>query len=415
MKNYRKQMLVQPYLAFFGGTALGVGGAVLGAAVMPGSVLPVALAAGLGAAVPAVALRRAMHDRMRDVALLQALPDEVWLIDIDRERVVYCNAAGAARTGLRAGRMRKSSLADILPATQIERLRHVLQKPEAAEKTVLHCIQSSLRPLVAPVDKGPLRILLLKDITRELTEDKAKSDFISMVSHELRSPLTSIKGSMGLLLSNAAGELPTPARKLLDIAHRNAERLILIINDILDLQKIVDGGMEFDVQDVDASALIHEALAASSLFMQRFDLETRVVGADRPVALRSDPNRIIQVLGNLLTNAAKFSRAHGTVTITLSHTSEAVTIEVRDQGAGIPEAEQFKIFDRFADMSNSDRHQKGGSGLGLSICKAIVDSLDGSIGFESVEGIGSAFHITLPRGDDARFGVDERVDLREAV
>jgi len=192
--------------------------------------------------------------------------------------------------------------------------------------------------------------------------------------------------------------LPKPARALLDIAHRNAARLVLIINDILDLQKIVDGGMEFVAEEVDAAALVHEAIAASALYLQRIDLEMEVVGAQAPVLLLSDPNRIIQVLGNLLSNAAKFSKPHGKITVCIAQTAVCVTISVRDEGAGIPEIEQNKIFKRFADMTNSDRQKKGGSGLVLSICKAIVEKLGGSIGFESMQNVGTTFFVNIPRG-----------------
>lgn len=382
-----------------------LGGAMLGAAsylsvqtVLPDSILPMVIAVALAACIPAFLLRRDPPALQTDLAALNLLPDEVWLIDKVSEKVCYFNSAAAARVGLDRQANRSLHLDHIMPLDQKDALRCALAAVDSAAVSDLQGAGRSLRATTVQMPDGETVMLVLRDVTRDLAEEKTKTDFISTVSHELRSPLTSIKGSMGLLLSNAAGELPKPACSLLEIAHRNAERLVLILNDILDLQKMVEGRMDIDVQDVDAAELIHEALAASSLFLQRFDLDIKVVGADQPVMMRSDPNRILQVLGNLLTNAAKFSKRHGTVIVSLTQTAGAVTMQVRDQGVGIPRNEQSKVFERFADMTNSQRQKKGGSGLGLSICKAIVDNLGGIIGFESTEGVGTAFHLTLPRG-----------------
>jgi len=321
---------------------------------------------------------------------LAALEDEVWIIDRTTDDILYRNRAAAARGAI-------GSTDDILALDQRYILRDLLSGSVAPQLCTLYNEGKIFRPSI--VCLGPRQVMLvLHDITQEVAEQQVKSDFISTVSHELRSPLTSIKGAMGLLLSNAAGRLPDPARELLEISHRNADRLVVILNDILDLQKIVDEGLGFEKVPVDAGALVHEAIAASSMFSQRFDLKVEVVGAQRPVVLNSDPNRIMQVLGNLLTNAAKFSRPHSTVEVTIEDKARTVSFHVQDQGEGIRLEDQSKIFERFADLENSDRQRKGGSGLGLSICKAIVDRLGGSIGFESTPGVGTTFSFHLPKG-----------------
>ncbi|WP_299028210.1 HAMP domain-containing sensor histidine kinase [uncultured Sulfitobacter sp.] len=410
----KKRSVLPVAAALFGGVSLGALGYVLGQALFPVGAIPLMMALVPAAGLPALLFCGKARSDGPTMDALQALPDEVWLIDVESGRVQYLNAAASTRIGADLNLRPDLRVDDIFPNSQPAVLRGLLVRTDQSALPDVRIATSTFRPRIKQLDDGRTVMLMLQDVTQAVEEERAKADFISTVSHELRSPLTSIKGSMGLLLSNAAGELPTPARNLLEIAHRNAERLVLIINDILDLQKIVDGGMDFEKRPVDAAALVHEALDASSLFMQRFDLTIDVVGAEGPVEIMSDPNRIIQVLGNLLTNAAKFSRPHSTVTITLTQTPECIKIVVRDQGAGIPQDEQCKIFDRFTDMSNSDRQQKGGSGLGLSICKAIVDSLDGSIGFESVEGVGTAFHIILPRGSAHQHGENRANDMRNA-
>lgn len=391
-------MITSISTALLGGVAMGVVTCSAANAVFPASAISIFAGLFAAAVTPTAVLRSYIAANANQRAALAALSDEVWLVRQKSEKVFYLNEAARLRSGVQASAQTNSTLCDVLPEDQFECLRTLISNPTEVTDTILYTSDRFFRPSTTLLGDGNTVMLVLHDVTRELSEEKAKSDFISTVSHELRSPLTSIKGSMGLLLSNAAGELNKPARGLLEIAHRNAERLVYIINDILDLQKIVEGGMEFEIEQVDAAALIHEAIAASSLYMQRFDLKVDVVGADQPVELYSDPNRIIQVLGNLLTNAAKFSNPNGTITVALGQIGETVTIKVSDQGSGIPKSEQHKIFDRFADMSNSDRQRKGGSGLGLSICKAIIDNLQGTIDFESVEGVGTTFQITLPRG-----------------
>lgn len=342
-------------------------------------------------------------DQTPQAQVLAGLAHEVWVINRETETVAYRNHIAAARVTAYV-------LRDIIPADQYAVLRALVQDTAIPHRAVFHAGDRSFRPIVTPLPDGRHVTVMLHDISDDLAEQKVKDDFVSTVSHELRSPLTSIKGSMGLLLSNAAGDLPKAARGLLEISQRNADRLVLILNDILDLQKIADDGMEFEYAPLDASALVQEAIAASALFLQRFDLNVEVEGAETPVMLHSDANRLIQVLGNLLTNAAKFSPAHSTITVSIDHTAKHVTLSVRDEGEGIPAAEQNKIFERFADMTNSDRQKKGGSGLGLSICKAIVDKLGGTIGFDSTEGVGTSFYVTLPR--DATLDRSVDVDLK---
>jgi len=150
-------------------------------------------------------------------------------------------------------------------------------------------------------------LIMLHDITERLEQERLQADFISMVSHELRSPLTSIKGSMGLLLSKAAGQLPPKAEGLLEIAHRNADRLVLIINDILDMEKISSGRLDFELETADLSELVAESLRANATAHQRFGLQIKCHGVDTPTYIETDANRIIQVLTNLMSNAAKFS------------------------------------------------------------------------------------------------------------
>lgn len=352
---------------------------------------------------------------------LNELRDDIWIIDADNLAFSYMNHAALNRLEWRQDGFLDRGLSDIADA---EAVRVIGNACRILKKTAQMNSRFDVDLLGTPFSVGikylpagaqSARFLItLTDLTEARAQEQTKSDFISMVSHELRSPLTSIKGSMGLLLSNAAGELPDKAAELLQIAHRNADRLVLIINDILDLEKISAGRMDFVMEDVDLGALIRETDQANEMMRQRLGLTVKLEGADKPIPISTDPNRIIQVLTNLLSNACKFSRPGGTITISVQDYEEKVRICVRDEGMGIPQKDKHKIFQRFADLENSERAAKGGTGLGLNICKAIVESLGGKIGFETEEGVGTSFNFVLPKDSRSRLIISQKDDVREA-
>ncbi|MCX7560207.1 PAS domain-containing sensor histidine kinase [Sulfitobacter sp. F26204] len=341
----------------------------------------------------------------RDTAqTLNELRDDIWIVDSETEQFSYMNRAAKGRLSIESDEYKLKGLADF---NQDKEIQEVLRACRALRKngetntqyrSSLIGVPMHVSINFLPGSNGEGRYLILfNDITDHLQQEQIKSAFISNVSHELRSPLTSIKGAMGLLLSGSAGEIPDKAMTLLDIAHRNADRLILIINDILDLDKISNGQLEFDVQMVDLAELVREADNANAMLQQRFGVSTKLQGLEDAMMVQTDPNRFIQVLTNLLSNAYKFSSPGSEITISVQNEDDYLRIAVKDQGTGIPVNEQHKIFDRFADMTNSDRMTKGGSGLGLNICKAIVESLGGKIGFDTEVGVGTTFYFNLPK------------------
>ncbi len=359
----------------------------------------------------------------RDTALtMHELRDDIWIVDEQTEAIKYMNRAAMRRLGWSSKNYADVTLTQI---TQMNDCCRTIQDACAALKAENgEFIQLEGFMFGAKFDISIKRLhpnpnstdgrflIMLHDVSDRLARERMQADFISMVSHELRSPLTSIKGSMGLLLSKAAGELSPKAEGLLEIAHRNADRLVLIINDILDMEKISSGRLDFEINDCDASEMVHEALRSNAAVYQRSGLKIRCVGADTRHLIQTDQNRVIQVLINLLSNAAKFSSPGGVIEVKIEDLPAAVRISVRDEGVGIPENEKHKIFQRFADMTNSDRSTKGGTGLGLSICKAIVENLGGTIRFDSVEGIGTTFMFTLPKTVESQTGAAEAAILQ---
>ena len=340
----------------------------------------------------------------RDTAMtLHELRDDIWIVSEDNLELRYMNLAAKARFGWSTRPKNGQTVRDMAAERGCEdvldaclRMMDIGDTYMTFNATISGTnFEGSIKWLNKGTVDGRL-LIMLHDITERLEQEQLQADFISMVSHELRSPLTSIKGSMGLLLSKAAGQLPPKAEGLLEIAHRNADRLVLIINDILDMEKISSGRLDFELETADLSELVAESLRANATAHQRFGLQIKCHGVDTPTYIETDANRIIQVLTNLMSNAAKFSKPGGTVEISVDKTPENVCVSVRDEGMGIAPEDQHKIFQRFADMANSDRATKGGTGLGLSICKAIVEGLGGTIDFVSKEGRGTTFTFTLP-------------------
>ncbi|MFQ3612804.1 MAG: PAS domain S-box protein [Cyanobacteriota bacterium] len=252
-----------------------------------------------------------------------------------------------------------------------------------------------------------------RDITERKKVERLKNEFVSTVSHELRTPLTSIRGALGLISGGVSGQLPPQVQSLVDIAYKNSERLVMLINDILDIEKIESGKMHFDIHPVDLMALLQQAIEANRAYAAQFEVDLRLepeVLSTTGIPLTAiqvnvDPNRLMQVMNNLLSNAAKFSPPGQTVRVWAEHVQEGIRVHVRDRGPGIPEEFRSRIFQKFAQADSSDTRQKGGTGLGLSISKAIVERFGGTIGFQSnpiQEALepgqqGTTFYFTLPQ------------------
>jgi PAS domain S-box-containing protein len=245
-------------------------------------------------------------------------------------------------------------------------------------------------------DERGLFIAIVRDLTERRRIDRMKSEFISIIGHELRSPLTSIRGSLGLLMGGAAGALPERAQRMVEIAQHNAERLVRLINDMLDMEKIESGKMRFDMRPLDVSGLVEQSIEANRGYGEQYSVTFSADPIENNLKVYGDFDRLMQVMNNLLSNAAKFSPAEGQVRVRVARRSTQVRISVSDLGPGIPESFRPRVFERFSQADTSDARQKGGTGLGLSICRAIVERHDGLIDFETVPGKGTTFWFELP-------------------
>ena len=253
-------------------------------------------------------------------------------------------------------------------------------------------------------------VVTFRDITKRIAMDRMKDEFVSVVSHELRTPLTSIRGSLGLIAGGVMGVLPDKAQHMADIAVTNADRLIRLINDILDIERVESGGVTMAKTACDTRALMAQAMELTGGMAAKAGVT--LCQSPVPVQLWADPDRIIQAFTNLLTNAIKFSPMGSTVSLMAQRQGDHVLFQVTDQGREIPVENLESIFERFKQVDASDSREKGGTGLGLAICRSIVQQHGGSIWAESTVGKGSTFSFTLPVPQENRLesSVPDEID-----
>ena len=255
----------------------------------------------------------------------------------------------------------------------------------------------TVTPLVNP-DGDIISIIAQgRDITQQLEADRLKQEFTSTLSHELRTPLTSIIGSLQLVNAGVLGDLNADQAELTEVAERNAQRLLDLINDILDIEKIESGKLTLYSEPMPMDELVNESMKLNQGFADRYKVRLVATGLAADVRVNADRKRLLQVMTNLISNAAKFSPSGGSVDIEMRQVNDkVVVISVGDRGNGIPEDFRNRIFGRFAQADSADTRAKGGTGLGLAICKRLIEMMDGTIGFSDRPGGGTTFWFELP-------------------
>jgi len=339
--------------------------------------------------------------------LLDNLPDAI--VTVDASGTIQSWSADAERLfGYESEEVLRRSVAMLLPDSgpSREELRRFFEAQSTQPSRVRHEIEVLHKGgHRVPVDVGmsEMRIgqrrlftLIVRDISERREVERLKSSFVSTVSHELRTPLTSISGSLGLLAGGAGGELPAAASRLIEIAKQNCERLIRLINDILDLEKAEAGRLAIKLEPQHVRPIVMHTIEANRAYAQGFGVAIELDPSSDDAPVLVDRDRFIQVLTNLLSNAAKFSPRGGTVRVQIAADRDAVRVAVHDDGPGIPASFRPSVFQKFAQADGSDSRTKGGTGLGLSIAKTLMERLGGTIDFESSEGQGTTFRVSLP-------------------
>lgn len=357
--------------------------------------------------VTAVAVARAAleHSERQYRMLIESASDIIYRTDADG-RFVFANAAATVMLGLPRAEILGAHFTAFVRPDAWEALTVFYQEQIRARAEVTYREFPCVTPdgsefwlgqkVQLMIERGRVVGMhaVARDITAQRAVERAKDDFVSLVSHELRTPLTSIKGSLTLLASGRVAEMPPTAQRLLAIASQNADRLVRLVNDILNLQRL---GSEHDSPHIrceEFAPVLHEAANAIRGIADAEFVAVEVDACDGPAWI--DRDRMLQVLVNLLGNAVKFSQPGGVVTLSATQEDSQWRIDVRDQGRGIPASELERIFERFYQVDATDARAHAGSGLGLSICRRIVEQHSGQISVTSELQIGSVFTVTLP-------------------
>jgi signal transduction histidine kinase/DNA-binding response OmpR family regulator len=244
-------------------------------------------------------------------------------------------------------------------------------------------------------------LILYRDVTMEAEAEAAKSEFVSLVSHELRTPLTSVKTSLSLLLRGAAGTVSEAARDLLEIALRNLDRLIRLVDDLLDLSRVESGRVEMNLSTIPLAETARRSVGAVAGFAQERAVEIVWADSDQDTLVVADSDRLEQVIVNLVSNAIKFSPEGGRVELRWWIQADQAVLEISDEGPGIPADQLERIFDKFRQLEQTPTRRYGGAGLGLSISRTIVDQMGGHLWAESDEGYGARFFVRLRLAHEA--------------
>ena len=353
--------------------------------------------------------REARENEARFVAAAEGSLDAFFILESVRDhrgairdfRFVFLNAPARLMLEVSEKDMVGKNISDVLPQYSsngcYEKYLAVLQSGTPLTEETSVAREDGLQWRRQQIVKlGDGVAVTLQDITERKRVEHLQHEFISTVSHELRTPLTAIRGALGLIMGGVLGELPSKAKDIVRIADQNSARLANLINDLLDMEKLIAQGMRFDMQTQTLLPLVEQAIEANRAYAEQHQVRYELIARDAQVEVKIDAQRLTQVIANLLSNAAKFSPAGAKVEVAIYKRAAEVQVSVTDHGNGIPQEFQKHIFQKFSQADSSDTRQKGGTGLGLAISKELIEQMGGSIGFRSKPGQGACFYFILP-------------------
>jgi len=350
--------------------------------------------------------------------LVEFAPEAIVIIDAKSLHFTDANRNALSLFGLDRGALLRGGPIDLSPAVQAggsssrtlmeEKIREAVAGKAPVFEWVCRSASGKTIPceihlVRLPVSGPPLIRGSIIDITERKRIERMKNEFVSTVSHELRTPLTSIRGSLGLLAAGVAGPLVPSAQSMIDVAHKNCERLVRLVNDILDIEKVEEGRMSFNLKSIRLQQVISRAMVLNRPFAQGRNVELRLQAGEPNALVFGDEDRLMQVLTNLISNAVKVSPKGGHVTVDIVRRGSQLRTTIRDEGPGIPDDFRGRIFQKFAQADRrDDSTTRKGTGLGLAIAKALIERMSGTIGFETETGEGTIFYFDL--AEDTRAG-----------
>ncbi|MBC8338589.1 MAG: PAS domain S-box protein [Alphaproteobacteria bacterium] len=339
--------------------------------------------------------------------IIESSLNEIYIFDAETLKFTEVNHGARENLGYSIDELYEMTAVDLKPEIPLAKFMEIIEPLRTGEEKVIQfeTIHRRKDGSDYPVDvhlelahreRPPVFVAIILDITDRKAADRMKNQFLSTVSHELRTPLTSIQGALGLIRGGAAGEVTKEAMSMLDIAHDNSNRLISLINDILDIEKMESGKIEYDMTPLLLEPLLEMAIQANREYAGQHDVYLVFKDTVPGGMVRGDHDRLMQVLANLLSNAAKFSPEGSDVTVSMMRVDGAFRVSVTDNGPGVPEEFHDKIFEKFQQADASDTRKMGGTGLGLSITRAIIEDHGGHLDFTAPPEGGATFYFDLP-------------------
>lgn len=336
-------------------------------------------------------------------AVLEDLPHEVFVYCCESLSIRYLNRAARSRFGWSLEDASTKTICDSVATFDVgafNRKTATLLDGSQTELTVELTLPTGpievTTKLVNIANEGSFFVSAVRDITERKSLESAKLQTVSTVSHELRTPLTSIHGALRLLKAGVIGELDDKSHGVVDIASRNADRLISIVNDILDFEKIKSNKMDFSINEMDLVQCLRDTVELVSGIADEHDVTLKIDNGLTSAKVLGNSDRVEQVVTNFASNAIKYSPKGGTVKFSIAHEGESVALFVTDQGPGITSEEQRKLFKPFSQARASDGSKRPGTGLGLAIVASILQRLEYPIGVSSEVGAGSTFSFRVP-------------------
>lgn len=353
-----------------------------------------------------IRLRETLTDLERTRDKLHLLADSVPVLigQLDAEgRYVFCNRKYRDWWGLDPQWLLGKTSAEVLPGALVRGLAPYLARALKGEEVEFELEDADGRVIAAHYlphrqnEQLAGIFVLASDISQRKQMELLKNAFVSSVSHELRTPLTSISGALGLLLHGQTGSLDEPQKKLLDIAHKNSQRLMYLINDLLDMEKLLAGKMRFELQPADVTSLLEKALYENTTYASSYQVRFALITPKHPLFICVDEQRFLQAMANLLSNAVKYSPADSLVRVECQQLGAArLRVSVIDRGPGVPEDFRPNLFQKFSQADNPAARRKGGTGLGLAITRELVEKMGGQVGFSAPQEGGSCFYLEFP-------------------